>query len=264
MRHVMKDRKTLAGLNVLVTRPAGQGGRLAAAIEAAGGQALEFPLLIIEPVNDAGRLAALREQLQQLDQYQIVIFISSNAARFGLAWIDRYWPRFPAGIAVIAVGPATAAALAELPCQVHTVPRGVQSEDLLRLPLLRQVDGLRIALFRGVGGRELLAATLRERGAQVDYLETYRRRRPDAKPGELAAALERHCINAITVTSGEILDSLCQLVDIRKPDVVSMPLLVPSERVRQQALSAGFRRVYTCQGASDEAIITMLAEIAAQ
>lgn len=253
----------LAGLKVLVTRPAGQGESLAASIAAAGGQASLFPLLTIEPVADPRRQAEIRHHIQDLDHYQLLIFISTNAARFGLSWIDQYWPQFP-GIDVVAVGPATAAALATLPCPIQTSPAGMQSEDILQLPLLNEVAGRKIALFRGVGGRELLAETLRQRGAQVDYLETYERREPDAGGGQLLAMIRKDGINVIIVTSAQMLGVLGGLIDIKQSGVSLLPLVVPSERIRQAALDAGFVDVHTSGGATDQAIVAALTAIAGQ
>jgi len=260
----MSESVSLAGLKVLVTRPARQGSALIKAIRQTGGEAVSFPLLEIEPVTDSQRQAEIRQLILDLDQYQILVFISSNAVRYGLQWIDQYWPQFPLGVAVVAVGPATAAALAELPCQVQTSQSGMLSEDILQLAVLREVAGKKIALFRGVGGRELLADTLRERGAQVDYIETYERHATKQSGSQLLELLNSEHVNVLAVTSGQILDSLCQLVDITNNGVNLIPLLVPSERIREMAEAAGFKQVVCSQGATDEAVVVGLAEIARQ
>jgi len=257
----MSGNDSLAGLQVLVTRPAGQGDTLAAAIRQQGGCAVQFPLLDIMPVEDPVRQSLIRERIQDLDHYHILIFISTNAVRYGLDWIDRYWPQFPAGIEVVAIGPATAAALSGLPCAIHTSSAGMQSEDILRLPLLNDVAGRKIALFRGVGGRELLAGTLRARGARVDYIETYERRPPAGNGDRLLSTVRESGINVITLTSAQMLTSLCDLVDIKHHGINLIPLVVPSERTREAALAAGFEQVAVSTGATDEAITAALAEI---
>ena len=252
----------LAGLSVLVTRPEGQGHNLLEAIHQAGGRASSFPLLDIEPVTDTLRQAEIRQQIQDLDHYQIAIFISSNAARYGLRWIDQYWPQFPVGIDIVAIGPSTAAALKQLPVKIHSSSMGMLSEDILRLPVLREVAGKKIALFRGVGGRELLADTLRQRGADVDYIETYQRRAAERTSEDLLDILSGEGINVLTVTSGQILDSLCQLIDSKSSRIYSMPLLVPSGRIGDKARAAGFEKVFCASGATDDAIVEGLAVIA--
>ena len=56
--------------------------------------------------------------------------------------------------------------------------QGMNTEALLKLPELHQIDGQRFLILRGVGGRETLATQLRARGAHVDYAECYRRVEP--------------------------------------------------------------------------------------
>ncbi len=53
--------------------------------------------------------AAQRQLVLELDQFRHVIFISGNAVRFGMAWIESCWPQLPAGPDWYAVGEATAA-----------------------------------------------------------------------------------------------------------------------------------------------------------
>ena len=254
----MNQEHSLKGLNVLITRPEGQGQSLGQSIAAAGGNPLVLPLLRITPVEDADSRLVIRNHIQNLDHYDMAIFISTNAARYGLQWIDQYWPQFPRHVKVFAVGPTTAAALSALDCDIHCSETGMQSEDLLALPALQHLAGLKVALFRGVGGRELLADTLRERGAQVDYVETYERLEPEYAKAELINTIKVNRINVILITSAQILDSLCHLVDITEEGVNQLALLVPSERVRQKALDAGFVQVYCSAGANDEAIIAGL------
>ncbi len=260
----MSDAVSLNGMRVLVTRPAGQGEGLIEAIRRAGGDAVSLPLLKIEPVTEQHRQAEIRKLIQCLDDYQVLIFISTNAVRYGLDWIFQYWPNFLLGADVVAVGPTTAAALADLPCEVHQSASGMSSEDILELSVLQEVQGKKIALFRGVGGRELLADTLRRRGARVDYIETYERLPVSGAGNQLAQLLQRERIDAMSVTSGQILDSLCQLVDISDTGFKLIPLLVPSERIRQQAQAAGFVRVVCSRGSTDSAILAGLVAIAEQ
>ena len=80
-----------------------------------------------------------RQQILQLDRYQQLIFISTNAVHSGLAWINLYWPQFPQGLNCSAIGKATAAALAEYDLHAAHDALSMNSEALLALPRISTV-----------------------------------------------------------------------------------------------------------------------------
>ena len=257
---------SLDSLTVLVTRPDAQQRALTEAIAERGGSSVSFPLLEIQPIEDEAARNSLRRQVENLDNYNLLIFVSTNAAQHGGDLIDSYWPQFPVGVQVLAVGPTTAAAVsAHLNCPVISSPTGMASEDLLQITELQEVAGKKIALFRGEGGRELLANTLRERGAQVDYFEVYRRRLIEYPERALVNEIGDHGVNVVTAFSAESLSRLLQLAEDQdaRRQLVAIPLLVPSQRIADLATAEGFSSVYNANGATTEASITALQEIAA-
>ncbi len=266
------SRTALAQCRVLLTRPADQAQSLAAAIHAQGGNACSLPLLTIAPVQAVEDTQRVRAQVMALDQYDIAIFISTNAATLGLEWIENFWPQLPLGLQACAVGPGTAAVLRQLPWPVHCATTGVTSEDLLALPVLQQVQDKRIALFRGKGGRELLADTLRERGARVDYVELYTREVPPHAPQQVRQLLQEQAINCVVLTSQQIFDSFHVLLqragalDVPQDSAPSpllglqqtLTLIVPSARVEEIARRAGYPHVLNAGGADDQAVLACL------
>ena len=89
----------------------------------------------------------------------------------------------------------------------------MDSEALLAETAMQDVEGKRILIFRGRGGREQLAKTLRARGAEVDYAEVYERRPPRVDTGPLNEALHSQRIDVIVITSSEALDNLMAMVE---------------------------------------------------
>lgn len=254
----------LGGLGVWVTRPEPQARDSSRAIQRCGGRPCCLPLVAIEPVEDEAAVLAIKRVILDLDQYDAALFISSNAARLGMQWIDSYWPQLPQDLSAFAIGPGTAEVLREFTWPVYLPESGVTSEDLLALPQLQQVEGWRLALFRGEGGREKLAASLRERGAEVDYVELYRRRNLEHDPAEVARMLETERIEVIVVTSAQILDGLVALSRYPEPGerLRKLPLIVPSARVGEQAREAAFEHVINAGGAGDETVIQCLEQLA--
>lgn len=259
----------LSNISALLTRPEGQTAQLAARILAAGGAVQSLPLLAINAIEERGDIERVKAAILSLDNYEVAIFISTNAATLGLGWIDQYWPQLPMGLEAYAVGPGTARILEGLPWQVHCSSTGVTSEDLLNLPGLKSVEGKRIALFRGQGGRELIANALRERGARVDYIELYQRSTPHYEVEELLSIFESSKPNLVVLTSLQIFEAYLALIarlhsfnDREARALISLlqapTLIVPSERVRQSALSAGFTQVINAGGADDQTVFSAL------
>ncbi|MHB1083250.1 MAG: uroporphyrinogen-III synthase [Thiobacillus sp.] len=236
--------QTLAGRVVLVTRPKQQAAALAQAIREAGGSAYEFPALEIE-AEPVERLGAPLVHLAAAD---IVIFISPNAARFGMAAI-RAGGHLPLAANVFAVGPGTARALQEQGLLRVITPPGQDSEALLALPQLNDVAGKQVVIVRGVGGRALLADTLRARGAEVHVMECYRRRCPQADAVPLLAQWQAGGIDAVTVTSAETLHNLATLLgETGTALLAATPLFAPHEKIAEAARHFGIARVITTSG----------------
>ena len=237
----------LAGLNIAVTRPLDQARQLALSIAEAGGTVLLFPLLQISAAEDA---ASVQAQLSRLASFDLCIFISPNAVRYGMAAINAAGG-LPPGISIATLGQGSAAALRELGVLRVIAPLGrSDSESLLALPELDKAA--RVLILRGDGGRELLGDTLRARGALVEYVACYRRSRTLADIAPLLFA------DALTVTSSEALEALWQLADCAQRErLARLPLFVQHPRIAELARQAGFLQVFL-SGAGDGGLLAAL------
>ena len=218
----------LQGFGVLVTRPRAQAVELIEAIEGQGGRAFCFPVIKIIP-REANAIAA---DVAQLSAPDIAVFVSRNAVVNGLD--------YALGAKIAAIGPATAAAIEVAGRSVDIQPTaGYDSESLLAEPALQQAAGKNIRIIRGSNGRELLADTLRKRGATVDYVSVYERALPEMDAEslkELETAWLAGEINAITVMSIETLDNLLAVLpDSLLCEFENVPLVTPAARVLKEA-----------------------------
>jgi uroporphyrinogen-III synthase len=249
--------EVLRGRHVLVTRPAGQAAHLAEALAAHGAQPVLLPVLAIGEVEDP---APLLDAAIHLDDYDWAVFVSPNAVEKGLAVIlaHRAWP---AGLRAATVGRSSEQALAAFGVGNVVAPRErFDSEALLELPELQDVAGKRVLVFRGDGGRELLAETLRERGARVDYLTCYRRSRPDVDTAPLMRLLQGGRLDAATVTSSEGLRNLFDMVGkLGQTWLRKTPLFVPHQRIASHAAAMGCRQVILT-GPGDDGLVRGLLE----
>jgi uroporphyrinogen-III synthase len=218
----------LQGVGVLVTRPELQATALCRLLESAGALALRLPVIDIRPAADT---SDIRLEVGAIEAFDLVIFTSANAVRFGSALLDE-----KRDVMLAAIGPATARALTEAGYSVAVTPRGgFDSESLLLHPALTHPAGRRILLVKGVSGRNLLETRLSERGAQVVVADVYQRERASHSAATLEgleAAFAAGKIQVVTATSVEI---AAGLLDIATPalrrDFDRVRWLVPGDRV---------------------------------
>ncbi len=249
---------------VLVTRPQHQAEKLAQLIETAGGKALLFPSIEIQSLRDNPHV---QQTFAQINQYDMLIFTSANAvmqAQQILQSMARTPESIEAQIAVI--GKATQAAAQQAGFKVSIQPQqGFNSEALLALPQMQLVSNQRILLVRGQSGLELLAQTLRERGAIVEYAEVYCRAVPVIDTGLQRHQLSQHWadygITDIIVTSNESLQNLYDMLEVpARQEMLKLHLLVPSKRCATLANSLGFQRITQAESALNQHMINALFE----
>jgi len=247
----------LAGRHIVITRPAGQATHLAEALADLGARPLLFPVLAIFDVEDIDPLldAAIR-----LDQYDWAAFVSPNAVDKALTVIlaRRAWP---ATLRVATMGHSSEEALARFGIADVLAPRDrLDSEALVALPELQDMAGKRVIIFRGDGGRELLGDTLKARGATVDYVTCYRRRKPDTDPAILLKHWNDGRLDAVTVTSSEGLRNLWDMLGpLGQAWLRKTPVFVPHARIAEQAQALGLHEIITT-GPGDDGLVRGLVE----
>ncbi|MDQ1363181.1 MAG: uroporphyrinogen-III synthase [Pseudomonadota bacterium] len=242
----------LAGLGVLVTRPAHQASGFIHLLQQAGATTFALPCMEIQPLAPDENT---RYRLQQSNSYQIVIFISANAVRHGLPLLQKQSAQ-----QIAAIGEGSARALREQGREVDIVAdSGFRSEDLLALPAMQSdvISGKNILIIRGRGGREVLAETLRARGAKVDYAEVYQRSRPQTDAKWLTN-LWRQPMQLVCVTSNEMLENLYHMLHEFHNQLLNTQLLVPSTRCYQLAQRLGFKHIIQAESATDNNMLNRI------
>ena len=180
---------------VLVTRPQPQADEWVARLHTLGLRAVALPLLGIAAAADpapvraawvalAGTAAGPASARQPAHPPAVVMFVSPSAVDrfFALKPADLAWPP---GVIAAGTGPGTWRALlaAGVPgAAVLTPPDdgGQFDSEALWAVLRERVPwlGSKVLVVRGEGGRDWLADTLRQQGAQVHFVEAYRRTVP--------------------------------------------------------------------------------------
>lgn len=157
----------LAGLRVVVTRPAHQAGPLLRAFEEAGARAEPLPLLSLAPPAD---LRPLERAAAQADRYDWAVFTSANAVR---ALLQRLPEGLPAGLRAATVGPATARELRHHGVEPALVARDRRAAGLAAELLPRLAAGARVLLPQAADARPVLSRALLDAGFPVDTVVAY-------------------------------------------------------------------------------------------
>ena len=246
--------KPLNDVRVLVTRPAHQAENLCRLLEEQGGTPIRFPTLAIAALENT---LAIQAGLAQWTSYQWLIFISANAVTMHSYYsVDDKIKKLKS-VQIAAIGKATAEALLLAGLPVDLVPeQGYDSEAVLAMPAMQQMQGQRCLIIRGLGGREELATTLRSRGAVVDYLEVYQRIMPSIDRSDVNRLLAQNELDVITITSVTALQNLLiMLAESYHQRLFLTPLVVISDRIRHIAADIGFKRIAVTNSPSDVAIL---------
>ena len=202
-------RGPLAGRRVLVTRPAGQGDDISAAIRAAGASCLHVPVIEIgpppswEPVDDC---------LRRLDTFDWIVFASANGVRsfVGRMREARLDGRALGTARLAAIGPATRAELERSGLVCDLTP------DLFRSEAIAETLGLmpspaRFLIVRANRGRDVMRPHLESRGHHVTEVCGYSSQPVTVLSAAAAAAVEQSPVDWITVTSSLIAESVVRL-----------------------------------------------------
>jgi len=225
---------------ILVTRPAHQAKALCDLIVAMGGEAILLPAIEIVPPDDP---RAVKAVIDRLDDFDLAVFISANAVAYGDDVVRARHGSWPPALRIAAVGRRSAEQLAVRGLPVDICPAaGYSSESLLAEDALQdaQVAGKHVIIFRGEGGRELIADTLSGRGARVEYAEVYRRRPPSEGAAVFSRLLREGWVDVVIVSSNEGLDNLLSMAGAARSRLLQTRLVVISERTATHARDLGF------------------------
>lgn len=210
-------------------------------LEIQGASTLRLPAVEIKPIGNRRETAA---QLGALAEFDVIIFTSANAVRFGASLLDQ-----KRDLTLAAMGPATARALNHAGYRVAVLPpQGgtFDSEALLRHPRLEHLAGRRILIIKGSGGRPFLQDELARRGAEVAAVDVYQRVPATPSHAVLSALLESFVGGAVQVITATSLEIAVNLLGMATPalrdEFERVHWLVPGERIasglRERGLSS--------------------------
>jgi uroporphyrinogen-III synthase len=165
------------------------------------------------------------------------------------------------GQAWFAVGAGTAAALRRAGISEVLTPQRMDSDGLLALPGLRDVDGIRVGIVTAPGGRDQMAPALRGRGAHLLRVDVYARVAVPLSPRAVAALCALAAPTWLALSSGEALQRVLgalppeALATLRRARVVAA-----SARLAVLAQTHGFADVTIAASAQPRDLLAAAAQ----
>jgi uroporphyrinogen III methyltransferase/synthase len=201
--------RPLFGRTILVTRPEHQAELLAKELRQVGATVLLQPAIEIAPPSDWEPVDAA---IRVLANFDWLVFSSANGVHYFIRRLLQRGGdlRAVAPVRLAAIGPATAAALAEYYLTADAMPATYRAEALVE-SLAPSAAGKHFLLVRASRGREALAEMLTAVGAQITQIVAYSSRDVVAPHDDVLAALNAGRITWTTVTSSAIARALVAL-----------------------------------------------------
>lgn len=229
----------LHGLRVLNTRPEAQAASLSQSIRDAGGVSIECPTLSIQSTSEPWFDFFSTNQGANL-----AVFISPNAVRFCFDALKTKKKLWPESLPVLAIGEATAKALASQGISNVQTPEFPDSEHLLGLIKKQVMPGQSVMLIKGKGGRTHIEEGLKKEGIRVINLPVYQRVLPIGLEEKLAYLWRDDALDIILITSEQSLQHLFALFPAEAHGwLQSKTCLVLSQRLANAAESLGIKNL---------------------
>ena len=206
------EKQPLFGKRIIVTRARHQASELSQAIEALGGEAWEFPTIEIAPVSDKSYLI---KAINHLKEFQWLIFTSANGVEGFFAELKNQERdvRDLIGLEIVAIGPATQAALEQRGLRTAFVPDEFRAEKIVEGLTGRVVAGQKVLLARAEEARDILPVSLIAMGAEVWDVPVYKTIIGGANREELQTMLREKEIQIVTFTSSSTVRNFVTLLD---------------------------------------------------
>ena len=242
----------LHGATLAITRPAHNAARLLRRVQALGGKPLRLPGLSLRALAvDAAATQAMQQSLENADE---IVFISPAAVDFAFRLLPDLQLR--TGQRAWTVGGGTTRALAKRGIVALAPQTSQDSEGLLAMPALQQLQARRVVIIGAPGGRSIMQPALEQRGAQVQRLHVYERVPPrlTRRHAEAVCTAERPLLTLLS--SAEALDNIMRLLPAEASQRLrSSIIVVASARLARLAQQHGFSDVHVATSAIEDDLL---------
>lgn len=226
-------------MNVLITRPDERGQQLVEMLAEQHIFAIHQPLFRVE----AGReLPLLPAAISGLKTGDYIFAVSKNAVDFAHQTLKETGFSWRSDIHYFVVGQTSANYFASQTEQTVRYPlKFSNSEGLLDLPEMQDLNGKTVLILRAESGREFFAEQAALRGAEIKILECYQRIPLTQDMSDKISLAKRAGIDTIVATSSDIVAMLvAQTREEDHPWLFECRLIVVSPRTARDAKQLGW------------------------
>ena len=172
------ERRKLFGKKIIVTRSRKQASKLTRKLENLGAEIIEIPTIEIEPIEF---------KIDNIQNFDWIIFTSQNG-------VDQFFSkledvRMLGGIKIAAIGNATAESLKSHGIRPDLIPKNFVAESLIDEFSKINISRQKILIPRAEIARDILPAGLKNLGAEVEVIATYRTINPKIDQTDIDADL---------------------------------------------------------------------------
>jgi uroporphyrinogen-III synthase len=243
-------------MTTVIVRPEPDCSELVDQLTRQGLAAIACPLLSFAPGRDLPTFATL---LGSLPADSILVAVSPRAVAFAHQALQRQEMAWPSDCHYVAVGQRTAHEWQAVCGQTVQYPVREDSEGMLALAPFMAVKGAQVVILRGDSGRDMMAKTLSDQGAQVHYCETYRRQWAIEPLVSQVVSWPKDTIDTVVITSGQQLAYFDQLITLSGQHWLRQcRILVPSKRIQDQATGLDFDTITTVDSVANSALVHTL------
>lgn len=207
----------LAGLKIMVTRPADQSAEIYQALRNHGAEVIAYPTIATENSIDTNAWELFRNAATQLAKTLSrgwLIFTSENGVRYFMSQLLQMGDDLRAlGVfKIAALGYGTQALLHKYGIAPDFIPTIATTEALAnQFSSSNDLKGVTVVRVRGNLGDETIENKLRESGARIIKMQVYRTYTP-TWPDGLKEKLLAHPPDLITFTSGSTVNGLFEIL----------------------------------------------------
>lgn len=238
---------------VLMTRVGPSGKRLADSIRSLGLPVFHAELYRLEALDDMEKVSVAVSRALPVD---LLVLTSQEGVRQARALaVGDQLIRLP----TVVPGPGTASVAREAGFSCVFAPENDgNSEAMLALQALTEVSGKQVLILAASHGRRLIDQVLRQRGARVQRIDVYRRT-PLPDQAGLVNQIQTARQLITLIASDGALQLLHEHLDAALwSKLVDGKVVVPSERIADNARRLGCHNVAMADGAGNRAMLDAL------